>query len=124
MLHCCQKEDIFVVLDEVRPSLTFGDRVNSHISSRDVRQQLALRKHYLLDVSTGKELAGQWNSSYFAAAFPFSVPRRVSGPDFPRKPRERRIPQAAELDPLAFARLLAGRVEASVRSDWLAVPAA
>ena len=57
-------------------------------------------------------------------AFPFSVPRAVSGPDFPRKLRERRIATAAELPPLAFARMLARRVEASVRNDWLAVPAA
>ena len=54
-----QKEDITVVLDEIRPSATFGDRVNSQIASRDVREQLALRKHYLFDVSTGKELAEQ-----------------------------------------------------------------
>ena len=50
-----QKEDITVVLDEIRPSATFGDRVNSQIASRDVREQLALRKHYLFDVTTGKE---------------------------------------------------------------------
>ena len=79
-----------MVLEEVRPSSTCGDKVNSQISSREVRQQLALRKCYLLDMSTGKELASQWNSSYFALAFPFSVPRPISGPDFPRKPRERR----------------------------------
>ena len=113
-----------MVLEEVRPSSTFGDRVNSQIASREVREQLALRKHYLLDVSTGKELASQWNSSYFALAFPFSIPRPVSGPDFPRKSRERRSTSAPVLEPLSFARMLAQRVEASVRNDWLAVPAA
>ena len=54
-----QKQDITVVLDKIRPSATFGDRVNSQIASRDVREQLALRKHYLFDVSTGKELTEQ-----------------------------------------------------------------
>ena len=85
---------------------------------------MALRKHYLLDVSTGKDLTKQWNSSFFARAFPFSIPKLVSGPDFPRKPRERRSAGAAELGPLAHARMLAKRVEASVRNDWIAVPAA
>ena len=33
-----QKQDITVVLDEIRPSATFGDRVNSQIASRDVRE--------------------------------------------------------------------------------------
>ena len=54
-----QKQDITVVLDEIQPSTTFGSRVNNQIASRDVREQLALRKHYLFDVSIGKELTGQ-----------------------------------------------------------------
>ena len=33
-----QKQDITVVLDEIRPSATFGDRVNSQKESRDVRE--------------------------------------------------------------------------------------
>ena len=71
-----QKEDISVVLEEVRPSATFGDRESSEIARRELRQEEALRKDYVLAVETGKELAAQWNSSYFAAAFPFSIPKR------------------------------------------------
>ena len=76
-------------------------------------------------MSTGKALLDQWKSTYFATAFSFSIPRAVSGADFPRKPRERRTSlDAPTLEPLAFARMLCARVEASVRNDWLAVPAA
>ncbi len=116
---------IAVALNEVRPSAVFPDRTSSNIVPRDVRELLALRKHYELAVSTGKALVDQWRSSYFAIAFPFSIPRPVSGADFPRKCRERRsYSDAPLLDPLAFARMLSSRVEASVRNDWLAVPAA
>ena len=82
-----------------------------------------------MDVQSEIDLVPQWTSSYFAKAFPFVIPRAVSGPDFPGKDRERR-PQIRKgegpgfLEPLDFARMLATRVEASVRNDWLAVPAA
>ena len=49
-----QKEDITVVLDEFRPSAAFGDRVHSQNASRDVPEQLALRKDYLFNVSIGR----------------------------------------------------------------------
>jgi len=118
-------EDVSVALIEARPSSLFPDRESFNIVPRDVREVLAMRKHYLLDASTGKELVEQWKSSYFACAFPYSIPRAVSGPDFPRKVRERRsFSDAPVLEPLAFARMLAGRVEASIRNDWLIVPAA
>ena len=118
-------EAISVALNEVRPSALFLDRNSSSIVPRDVRELLALRKHYELDVSTGKALVDQWNSTYFAIVFPFSIPRAVSGPDFPRKRRERRTrPDAPVLEPLAFARMLASRGEGALRNDWLAVPSA
>ena len=115
-------EEVSVVLNEVRPSANFEDRTTCEMVARDVREILALRKHYVLEVTTGKELLGQWNSKYFSTAFPFSIPRAVSGPDFPPKRSDRRIDTF--LEPLEFARMIATRVEASVRNDWLAVPAA
>ena len=46
-----QKQDITVVLDKIRPSATFGDKVNNQIESRNVREQLALRKPYLFNIN-------------------------------------------------------------------------
>jgi len=83
-------ESISVALNEVRPSALFPDRSSTNMVPRDARELLALRKHYNLDVSTGKSLADSWNNTYLAVAFPFSIPRAVSGADFPRKRRERR----------------------------------
>ena len=118
-------QDITVALNEVRPSALFPDRNSASIVPRDVQELLALRKHYSLDVNTGKELVDSWNSTYFATAFPFSIPRAVSGADFPRKRRERRTSSDAPiLEPAMFSKMLAGRVEGSIRNDWVAVPAA
>ncbi len=59
-----------------------------------------------------------------ALAFPFSIPRAVSGADFPFKPRSRRIANAPVLEPLLFAKMVAARVEAVRRNDWRLVPSA
>ena len=115
---------ISVALDEVRPSHLFPDRESFNLAPKEARELLALRKHYLLDVSTGKKLIEQWKNEYFALAFPFSIPRVVSGADFPRKERSRRPLDAPNLEPCNFAQMLAARVEASIRNDWLAVPSA
>ena len=118
-------EEPSVSLTEVRPSSLFPDRESYNIASPDVKEILALRQHCLLDVSSGRELIESWRTSYFALAFPFSIPRCVSGADFPKKTRGRRnFADAPFLDPLAFARMLATRVEASIRNDWVVVPAA
>ena len=118
-------EDVSVALSEVRPSSVFPDRESFNIAGKDVKEILALREHHLLDVNTGKELIESWKTSYFATAFPFSLGRAVGGADFPKKRRERRTEvDAPLLDPLSFARLLATRVEASIRNDWIVVPAA
>ena len=120
-----KKEELSVALNEVRPSSLFPDRSSSNIAPRDARELLALRKHYNLDVSSGIDLVDSWKSSFFATAFPFSIPRAVSGADFPRKPRERRsMSDAPLLDPSHFARMLTGRVEAQIKNDWIAIPAA
>ena len=118
-------EELSVALTEVRPSSLFPDRESYNIASADYREILALRKHCLLDVSSGRDLIESWKTSYFALAFPFSIPRCVSGADFPKKTRERLyFADAPFLDSLAFARMLATRVEASIRNDWVVVPAA
>ena len=118
-------EAISVALNEVRPSALFPDRSSTNMVPRDARELLALRQHYHLDVRTGKSLVDSWNSTYVATAFPFSIPRAVSGVDFPRKHRQRRtMPDAPILAPAKFAKMLAARVEGSVRNDWIAVPAA
>ena len=117
-------ETVSVALNEVRPAARFEDRKSRTIVPEDVIQLLALRKHYVLDVDTGKKFVDQWNSVYFPTTFPYSIPRVVSGPGSPWKKRERRLDDAPILEPMAFARLLASRVEASVRNDWLAAPTA
>ena len=111
-------------LEDLRPSSCFPDRESFNVAPRDSQELVAMRKHYLLEAATDVELISQWNSNYFAEAFPFSVPRVVGGADFPWKKRPRRLPESPELEPLPWARMLATRVEASIRNDWQAIPSA
>ena len=113
-----------LALADLRPSSGFPDRNSHNMVPQDAQQLIALRKQYFLTASTDVDLLPQWNTNFFAQAFPFSIPRVVGGADFPWKPRPRRAEQAPFLDPQSWTRMLATRVEASVRNDWVVVPSA
>jgi hypothetical protein len=81
-------------------------------------------KQYWITASTDNQLLKNWNSSFFARAFPFCLGRAVGGADFKNKTRPRRPDDAPELEPQEWAKMLATRVEASIRNDWLAIPCA
>ena len=117
-------EEIRVALDTVRPDALFPDRDSFNMVPRSAQEVMALKKHYCLDVATGKRMIEQWKNQYMALAHPFSIPRAVSCADFPGKARLRRADDAPWLEPLEFAKMLAGRVEAGIRNDWTLVPAA
>ena len=58
-------------------------------------------------------------------ALPFVIPRMVSGPDYPRRPRWRRVyDDAPVVTPTEFLRGLARRVEGQIRNDHAAIPIA
>ena len=58
-------------------------------------------------------------------ALPFVIPRMVSGPDYPKRPRWRRVyDDAPEVTPTEFLRGLARRAEAQIRNDQAAIPIA
>lgn len=113
-----------LALADLRPSSGFPDRNSHNMAPQDAQQLIALRKQYFLTASTDVDMLPQWNTNFFAQAFPFSIPRVVGGADFPWKPRPRRAEHAPLLDPQSWTRMLATRVEASVRNDWLVVPCA
>ena len=115
---------VSLVFEDARPSSCFPDRSSDLIAPGDASEILAMRQQYHLQASTDVELVKQWNSQYFATAFPFSIPRVVGGADFPFKPRYRRPEEAPLLEPLEWCNMLCKRAEASIRNDWTAIPCA
>ena len=115
---------VALVFEDVRPYSCFPDRSSDLIVPADAAELLAMRKQYHLSASTDVDLVKQWNSHYFAEAFPFSIARVVGGADFPFQARYRRPAEAPELEPLEWAKMLSMRAEASIRNDWLAIPSA
>jgi hypothetical protein len=113
-----------MAFEDVRPSSAFPDRNSANMVPLDASHLVAVRKHYLLNAATDVDLVKQWETNFFAEAFPFSIGRRVGGADFPYRTRPRRVREAASLEPMPWARMLATRAEASIRNDWLAVPSA
>jgi hypothetical protein len=75
-----------------------------------------------LTIRTGHNFWDQWQNDFLPWAFPFSIPAPVSGPDFPHKARPRRPEEAPHLQPLAHLKLLAGRIESSIRNSWDLIP--
>ena len=121
-------EDLKVTLSELRPSSMFADRNSDDLVKKNLQDIVAMGKHYHLNAATGNKFVDQWNSKYVSLAFPFSIPRPVSGADYPRHPSERRKPAAIKrnefepFDPWAFQKALPARVEANVRGSWALVP--
>ena len=108
--------------EHCRPEVVSGNGTAE--AAVDVRELLAFaQRSQSLFAKTGTQLVDQWNGEYIFAAFPFSLPEVVSGADWPLKPRKRRHKDAPELTPMAFARLLAGRVEGCTKNSWDLVPA-
>ena len=113
-----------------RPMTLAADRASGHLSQPGADDAVALGAHQRLGIRTGSKMVDQWNARYLSHAFPFTLPYAVGGPDFPMKLRDRRIdnqdqnvPASAMLLPEQHAKMLAARVEGSVRNDWNLVPA-
>ena len=114
--------EIALAMEDIRPPSAFPDRHANMLAPLDEQEFFAKRKQCKLSASTDWTLVPQWKTNYFAEAFPFTTPRLVGGADLPWKTRARRPKEAPELVQLNWARMLASRVEASIRNDWLVVP--
>lgn len=75
-----------------------------------------------MTIETGHSFWGQWKNDFVYWAFPFSLPAPTGGPDFPQKPRPRRLADAPTFTPLAHLKHLTGRIESSIRNSWDLVP--
>ena len=106
-----------------RPNVLSQDYATSDWREPDLErlQELAHAADQVT-VETGHTFWDQWQNDFLPWAFPFSLPAPVSGPDFPHKTRPRRPVHAPNLNPLAHLKLLAGRVESSIRNSWDFVP--
>ena len=71
-----------------------------------------------LGVQTGTDFWDQWRTDFLYWAFPFSLPAPASGPDYPQKPKFRRVADAPVLGPMQHLKHITGRVESSIRNSW------
>ena len=108
---------------DVRPNVLSQDYTGAEWRDPDVDMLLQLSNATdTLTIRTGHNFWDQWQNDFLPWAFPFSIPAPVSGPDFPHKERPRRPPDAPHLQPLAHLKLLAGRIESSIRNSWDLIP--
>ena len=107
----------------IRADVAGADRTRGARVEEQVREAQSLGKYQRFFVATNSKFVDQWQPRYVSHAFPFSLPRAVSGPDFPQRERDRRVSEAAQLSPKEFLRSLPARVEDSIRNDWNLVPA-
>ena len=108
---------------EIRPNILSQDYAGSDWREPELERLRELGNATdQVTVETGHTFWDQWRNDFLPWAFPFSLPAPVSGPDFPRKTRHRRPEHAPKLHPLAHLKLLAGRVESSIRNSWDFVP--
>ena len=107
----------------VRPNVLSQDYTGAEWKDPDVDMLLQLGNATdTLTIQTGHNFWDQWQNDFLPWAFPFSIPAPVSGPDFPHKERPRRPADAPQLPPLAHLKLLAGRIESSIRNSWDLIP--
>ena len=107
----------------VRPNVLSQDYTGAEWKDPDVDMLLQLSNATdTLTIRTGHQFWDQWQNDFLPWAFPFSIPAPVSGPDFPHKERPRRPADAPHLQPLAHLKLLAGRIESSIRNSWDLIP--
>ena len=110
-------------LGSVRPNVLSQDYTGAEWKDPDVDMLLQLSNATdTLTIRTGHNFWDQWQNDFLPWAFPFSIPAPVSGPDFPHKERPRRPADAPHLQPLAHLKLLAGRIESSIRNSWDLIP--
>ena len=107
----------------MRPNVLSQDYTGAEWKDPDVDMLLQLSNATdTLTIRTGHNFWDQWQNDFLPWAFPFSLPAPVSGPDFPHKERPRRPADAPHLQPLAHLKLLAGRIESSIRNSWDLIP--
>ena len=110
-------------IGSVRPNVLSQDYTGAEWKDPDVDMLLQLSNATdTLTIRTGHNFWDQWQNDFLPWAFPFSIPAPVSGPDFPHKARPRRPEEAPHLQPLAHLKLLAGRIESSIRNSWDLIP--
>ena len=110
-------------IGSVRPNVLSQDYTGAEWKDPDVDMLLQLSNAIdTLTIRTGHTFWDQWQNDFLPWAFPFSIPAPVSGPDFPHKARPRRPEEAPHLQPLAHLKLLAGRIESSIRNSWDLIP--
>ena len=54
-----------------------------------------LERYGHMHIQTGGRFMDRWNSAFTSMALPFVIPRMVSGPDYPGKPRWWRVAEDA-----------------------------
>ena len=106
-----------------RADIAGVDRTCGARAEEETRETHGLGRYEHVIVETKSGFVDQWQPRFLSHAFPFSLPRAVSGPDFPQKSRDRRLASAAVVTPEAFTASLPARVEGSIRNDWNLVPA-
>ena len=113
------------VLDDIRPKAYHLDADPSDCTDPALVREGTLERYGDLHIQTGGRFQDRWNTEYTSMALPFVIPRMVSGPDYPKRPRWRRVyDDAPEVTPTEFLRGLARRAEAQIRNDQAAIPIA
>ena len=79
----------------MRPSVLSADYASADVVDPEVAlvNNLATTTHEL-GVQTGTDFWDQWRTDFLHWAFPFSLPAPASGPDYPQKPKFRRVADA------------------------------
>ena len=108
---------------KMRPSVLSADYASTDVGDPEVAlvNNLATTTHEL-GVQTGTDFWDQWRTDFLHWAFPFSLPAPASGPDYPQKPKFRRVADAPVLGPTQHLKHITGRVESSIRNSWDLVP--
>ncbi|CAL1144306.1 unnamed protein product, partial [Cladocopium goreaui] len=110
-------------IGSVHPNVLSQDYTGAEWKDPDVDMLLQLSNATdTLTIRTGHNFWDQWQNDFLPWAFPFSIPAPVSGPDFPHKARPRRPEEAPHLQPLAHLKLMAGRIESSIRNSRDLIP--
>ena len=108
---------------DLRPNAVCLDKSAKACSDPATLREGAIERFGEVHVQTGGKAIPQWESKYFSQILPFVVPRMVSGPDYYPDRRWRRTSEDAPFVSVqAFTSGFARRVEASCRTDFVALP--
>lgn len=95
-----------------RPNYFSTDYASEQLPSKEAAEVAQLGQCTVgMTVRTGNDFLDQWQPRFLSWAFPYSLPSRVGGPDYPNKTRDRRPDEAPVLGPVAHLQTLARRVE-------------